>query len=265
MNAVEAWQLGNAEFDRQRYASAVEAYNRCQLGILDYFSMYPDYDLHFTTDTSAARVDELEWSLVSNKQSWSDVWSQIDWWRKLLSLAELGQFDWMPITPGSIIYQLLQGNLAGSDQPPPPTNPIGPVHRKVMMDTHLLLIAAVFVPLARGEVNQLRRQFAAARDDIGRVLRNSIPVPNSVSLQAPVHLTCDFIEVPFARLLLAETMLDQAEAEYKARASVDDEPDAPRRPRSSRASSRSPRTSRRSTLRAIQARARSRSNTCAPR
>jgi hypothetical protein len=226
LSAVEAWQFGNAEFDKQRYASATDAYDRCQNYILGYFSIYPDYNLQFTTSTLEARVDELVWTLVSNSQNWADIWNQITWRRSLLSLRELSQFDWMLITPGNIVYQLLQGNLAGNDQPPPPTNPIGPRHRKILMDTHLVVIAAVLAPLARGEANRLRRQYSTALEDFSRVLRNSVPVPSSIGLQAPALLKCEFIEVPFTRLLLIETIMDEAESQYKSRLSVDDELDA---------------------------------------
>ena len=226
LNAIEAWQLGNAEFSRERYASAVQAHDHCQQAILDYFSIFPDYSLQFTTNTLSERVDELVWHLASDRQTWSDVWTQINWRRQLLSLAELGQFDWTPITGGryaSIVYQLLEANLAGNDQPP--TNAITPQDRKIFVDTHLLVIAAVLVPLARGEANRLRRQYSLAKEDFSRALRNSVPVPNSASLFAPALLRCEFIETPFARLLLIETMLDEAEAQYKARQSVDDESD----------------------------------------
>jgi hypothetical protein len=228
LNAIEAWQIGNAAFARQRYEGAVEAYNSCQRAVLDYVSVFPDYNMPFTTGTLAARVDELVWHLASDKQRWSNVWSQIGWRRQLLSLAELGQFDWSPITPSSTAYLLLKGNLQGSDQPadwPSGSGPLDPAFRNDVLDTRLVIIAAVLVPLARGEANRLRRQYTLARQEFARVLRNAVPVPNAISLFAPAPLRCDFIETPFARLLGIETMLDQAEAQYKARTSVDDEPD----------------------------------------
>ena len=86
-------------------------------------------------------------------------------------------------------------------------------------------MAAVLVPLARGEANRLRRQYTEAREDFTRLLRRSIPIPNETTLSLTVSLLCEFIEVPFTRLLLVETMLDEAEAQYKARQSVDDETD----------------------------------------
>jgi hypothetical protein len=223
LGAIEAWQFGNAEFARERYASAADAYNRCQQAALSYFSIFPDYDFQFTTGTLPARIDELVWRLASDNQTWADLWSEINWRRQLLSLAELSQLDWTPITPGNVVYLLLQANLAGKDQPT--GLQLTPAHRKILMDARLLVIAAVLAPLARGEANRLRRQYEAAREDFSRVLRRSVPIPNDTTLKLTVFLACEFIEVPFARLLLIETILDQAEAQYKARLSVDDEPD----------------------------------------
>jgi hypothetical protein len=223
LGAIEAWQFGNAEFARERYASAVDAYNRCQQAAISYFSIFPDYDLQFTTNTLPARIDELVWRLASDNQGWADVWNEINWRRQLLSLAELSQLDWTPITPRNVVYLLLEANVAGNDQPT--GLQLFPAHRKRLMDARLVAIAAVLVPLARGEANRLRRQYVAAREDFSRVLRRNVPIPNDTTLTLTVMLACEFIEVPFARLLLIETILDQAEAQYKARLSVDDEPD----------------------------------------
>ena len=230
LRAIEAWQQGNANAERQRYDGAVAAYDRCQEAVLDYFATYPSYAFTYTDGPLlSARMDELLRRLMTNQQSWADIGYQITWRRQLLSLAELREFDGRVITAGDpvyrgdIVYQLLFANLTGSDQPPPPTNPIGPKHRKILMDTRLLVIAAVLVPLARAEANRLRRQYAAARTDLSRFLRRSIPLPNT-PLTLSMWLACEFIEIPFARLQLVETMLDQAEAQYKALASVDNEP-----------------------------------------
>jgi hypothetical protein len=232
LGAIEAWQQGNADCERQRYDGAVVAYDRCQQAALDYFAAYPGYAFTYADGPLPKRMDELVRRLASNPQAWADIASQITWRRQLLSLAELSEFDGHvivagdPVYRGDIIYQLLYGNMMGIDQPPPPTNPLGPEHRKMLMDARLLVIAAVLVPLARAEANRLRRQYAAARQDLTTFLRRSLPLPDT-TLTLSVWLACEFIEIPFARLLLVETMLDQAEAQYKARASVDDESDAP--------------------------------------
>lgn len=231
--AIEAWQLANAEFSRQRYDSAAQYYDRCQQCVLDYFSTYPDYDVRFATPGVATRVDELLWWLASDPQRWTDLWAGINWRRQLLSLAELGENDWFdpsappPFRPGEIAYQILAGNLSGSDQPIPATSTITPQVRIGLIDARLVVIAAVLVPLARGEANRMRRQFSAASDDLSSVLRTDIPNPTGgTPATKPIRLACEFIEIPFARLLLIETLLDEAEAEFQARASIDDEPDA---------------------------------------
>src|SRR6266404_7761060 len=172
LNAIEAWQLGNSEFGRQRYASAVQAYDRCQEAVLDYFGVFPDYNLSFTTNTLAARVDELIWRISSDHVAWADVWQLVNMRRQLLSLAEIGQFDWNPIDSTTTAYLLLQGNLKGQEQPDTPfSGTLDPRFRKEVIDSRLLVIAAVLVPLARGEANRLRRQYMEAGGDFTRVLR----------------------------------------------------------------------------------------------
>lgn len=230
--AIEAWQLGNAEFSRQRYDSAAQYYDRCQQCVLDYFSSYPDYDLHYATASVATRVDELLWWLASDPQRWVDLWDGVNWRRQLLSLAELGQSDWFdpsgppPFRPGEIAYQILAGNLAGSDQPIPTTSTITPQVRIGLIDIRLVVIASVLVPLARGEANRMRHQFTGAADDLGRVLRTDIPNPTGgAPATRTIRLACEFIEIPFARLILIETLIDEAEAAFQERASIDDEPD----------------------------------------
>ncbi len=55
LGAIEAWQFGNAEFAKRRYASAVDAYNRCQQAALSYFSIFP-FQIHVLA-TLKTRMD----------------------------------------------------------------------------------------------------------------------------------------------------------------------------------------------------------------
>jgi hypothetical protein len=229
MDAVEAWQLGNAEFAKQRYASAVANYNDCQKATLAYFAIFPDYQdqLSLTAPTLGGRMDDLVVGLASDISFWSDVWTHINFRRQRLTLEELGQIDWASNTRLSDIFLLLEGNLAGKRDPLDPANKLPPNFRKTFMDARLVVIAAVLVPLARAEANRLRRQYAAALDDLNRFQHRELTIPNSdPPRRVPAVLACEFIEYPFARLLAAETLLDQAEAQYKARLTIDDEPDA---------------------------------------
>jgi hypothetical protein len=93
-------------------------------------------------------------------------------------------------------------------------------------------LAFVLAPLARAEANRARRQYDAAVSDI-----QSVVVPRVVRTIAPprgeggpiqqirMRLANEFIEAPFATLLLAETLLEKADAEYKARTAAAPVPD----------------------------------------
>jgi hypothetical protein len=99
------------------------------------------------------------------------------------------------------------------------------------IDAPLVILAFVLIPLARAEANRARRQFDAALQDLRWVLdsivvRRIFPQGGGPNLQVRARLACEFIELPFAKLLLAETMLDKADAEYKARIAAEP-PSAP--------------------------------------
>ena len=229
--AVEAWQVGNAELAKRRYATSAAAYETCQRAVLAYFTWNPVYQVRYTTSTLAHRVDELLWLLAAGRQSWPQLWQHVEWRRQLISLGELADLDWIdpfrppPIRPGGVVYETLRANLLGVD------GPGSPGERISLLDGRMLVLAAVLVPLARGEANRLRRQYAAARRDFERILRRRIPDPRAENRDAPqlsLGLLCERIEVPFARLALIETLLDQAETQFKARTRVDDLPQAER-------------------------------------
>src|SRR5262249_11517483 len=111
-----------------------------------------------------------------------------------------------------------------------------PAVRQGVLDRFALLLGTVFVPLARSEANRMRRYFATALadlrhveapfqlaitgDDGGSTNHPGAP-PIGPIVRRPVWLTCDFIERPFVRLAIAETLFDEAEAEYKSDAPAD--------------------------------------------
>ncbi len=219
LDAMQAWREGNGELRVGRYASAVAAYDRCRLAALRYFAQCPDRDFKFTGTTIDARIDELLWELDHNRARISDLWAALGWRRRLLSLTELAADDWInpfdpsPLRPTDIAWRLLDANLKGLDAPADFAT-LGQ-HRGSVLDARLVVIATILAPLARGEANRQRRQYAAARVDFERVLRTEIRVPGRTSIS--IALPCAFIEIPFARLLLVETLIEQGEAQYKAR------------------------------------------------
>ena len=215
LRAVDEWQFGNEEFNKRRYASAVSAYTACQKATLNYFGKYYAWrDL--TRTTLEGRVSGLVSHLASNQSAWSYLWEAISRRRFMLSLQELGDYDWRAVTSAAV--NLLERNLLGQEDA---NQPSVRALRQRSIDRPLLILATIMAPLARAEANRLRRQYDAAEQDFRRVLS---PYPLRAAGTPPtlrnVWLTCDFIERPFARLTLSETLLDKADAQYKARIHV---------------------------------------------
>ncbi len=219
--AVDNWQLANKEFKARRYASAVSAYTACQQAVLTYFGKYYS-DVDFTglqrRLTLDQRIHRFVVTLAVQEVRWAQMWEAIRQRRFMLSLQELGSFDWGAV-PGSAIT-LLEGNRVGqedSTEPPPGMKTL----RQRSLDRPLVILATVMVPLARAEANRLRRQYDAAERDLRRVLTPyTVQSGNPPPTTRDIWLTCDFIERPFARLLLAETLLDKADVQYKGRMPV---------------------------------------------
>ncbi len=85
--------------------------------------------------------------------------------------------------------------------------------RQESLDYFALILATVFVPLARAEMNRMRRNINAAIDEYERLLT---PYQKSSSGAPLIWLTCDFIERPFILLALGETRMEKAEVQFKA-------------------------------------------------
>src|SRR5262249_38148403 len=85
--------------------------------------------------------------------------------------------------------------------------------RQQSLDYFALILATVFIPLARAEMNRLRRNFNAATEDYERLLT---PYRKPASGSPLIWLTCDFIERPFILLALGEIRMEKAEAQFKA-------------------------------------------------
>lgn len=216
LEAVDHWQFGNEEFNQRRYASAVSAYTACQKAALNYFATYyPWRDLTRRT-TLDERVSALVIHLASNESGWPHLWDAIRRRRFMLSLQELGDYDWGAVTSSAVT--LVERNLANQEDA---NQSNVKALRQRALDRPLLILATIMAPLARAEANRLRRQYDAAERDLRRVLRPyQVRVGGTPPTVRDVWLTCDFIELPFARLILSETLLQKADAQYKARTPV---------------------------------------------
>jgi peptidoglycan hydrolase-like protein with peptidoglycan-binding domain len=218
--ALHYWHKGNSHFTRRRYDAAVSAYDACQDSVIAYFDkFYPDIVIPAgaRTDRLVALITQLHELHINRLAFWDFIQRR----RELLTLAELEEQD--GIVPGDAYDSAINFVWHQMGDPVDSPDPLKDFRQR-NLDAPLVTLAFVLVPLARAEANRARRQFDAALRDLRWVL-DSIVVevigPTSEN-PAPIRrvfarLACEFIELPFAKLLLAETMLDKADAEYKAR------------------------------------------------
>jgi Tc toxin complex TcA C-terminal TcB-binding domain/PKD domain/Putative peptidoglycan binding domain len=223
ITALRQWHEGNVHSAHRRYAAAVAAYDACQESALTYFdNWYPDIELPFGNhnDRLAALIKRL-YELRGNRLVF---WNVIQRRRELLSLDELEKQDHIRPRDSYDSARKFVEYLGNPGSSPDPLQS----HREDLIDVPLVILAFVLAPLARAEANRARRQFDAAILDLRWVL-DSVVVqtihpgfPRPGEPPEPIRyvyarLACEFIELPFAKLLLAETMLDKADTEYKAR------------------------------------------------
>jgi hypothetical protein len=238
LEAIKQWQVGNTESLAQHFDGAKLAYDACQESALDYFKGY--YGLSISQGPLQERVAQLLGLIVGDSSgSFSPLLRNLQWRQSLLSLAELSSNDWG--TPAQILwprqFDPVRVVAANSPAPVPFSLPdgrwdfgLGFIQRFLQesdipqdsqtnirqggLEIPLATIAFVLVPLARGETYRMRRFYQAAITEFRTI---SDPIRPFV---------CHFIERPFARLLEAETLLDQAESQYKSRQPLElvDEP-----------------------------------------
>jgi hypothetical protein len=223
---LKLWQSGIAAFSGRNYAVAQATYDACQNAVCDYFGKY--YMIDLGTGPLGLRLSNLVAHLHQDQVFWGPLWTRIRQRRALLTLQELSALDF-PDPPRELYFEREFNPLpVVGVLPPKPDHGLGFIQkyfrrgefgddpaapgRQNDLEATLMTVAFVFVPLARAEVNRARRQYDAAIADLRFVL-NGVALPSG----DVARIACDFIELPFARLLLAETLLDRADIEYKAR------------------------------------------------
>jgi len=242
LDAIAEWQEGNQNAGRLEYARAIANYGRCQRAVSGYFAVMDGFQF---SGGENRRLIQLIMQLSFEEQDRAAFWARLRRRRGLLSLGELFDHDWKePVQVGGVPFasalQLVRFLQRGEFSDP------SRVPRQGKLEATLVTLACVLVPLARAEVNRLRRQFDAAIRDLRWVLNPFFHEPVTVgdllppggvisglgktfdlpadagrethlSLTRRFRMACEFIEIPFARQLLAQTLLDKADNEYKAR------------------------------------------------
>ena len=208
--ALYYWHIGNEESVAQHFADAEVAYEECQKAVVRYFEKFYTtsalnlrFDIPPNTPTSG-KVAIVVGVLFDARDHLPELWAKLRRRREAITLEELQKPDWSGFSAAAT--QLLTTSVEVDTAE-------DAVVRQKLLDYFALILATVFVPLARAEMNRARRNFNAAIEEYDRLLTAyRKPAPD-----APlVWLTCDFIERPFILLSLGETRMEKAEAQFKA-------------------------------------------------
>jgi PKD repeat protein len=234
VQAMQAWQWGNAEFRAQRYASAANAYADCQQLARYYFSLKRQLRIRSSLDVIARE---------SIRPPFPDdsvyLREPLNSRRLALDIDEIKALDWT--APAALAAEVMSRELNGEQVKSNPNESNDEAERtrlatalEYCWDRPLFLMVSLFAPLARSEANRMRRQFDEAIKDLRRAMAPTVvnfpsqsravtegsPTPTPVNPVRHVNVTSTVIEEPFLRLMLAETLFEQAEAQYRSRAVV---------------------------------------------
>jgi hypothetical protein len=210
VEALTYWQTANVESAAQRFANAEVAYEISQRAVIGYFQKYyTNSPLHFTFNfaTGASTAEKLSVvvnELFDKKDKLPALWAKIRKRREAITLEELQKPDWggWSSAAESRLTQMIEPETVEQS-----------TTRQQSLDYFALILATVFIPLARAEMNRLRRNFNAAIEDYERLLT---PYRKPASGSPFIWLTSDFIERPFILLALGEIRMEKAEAQFKS-------------------------------------------------
>lgn len=233
LEAVRRWQTGLDELRRRQHDSAVFLFNECQQFAINYFDIVREIPATGTDVRSRVSnvLSKFALTLDPNPQPPPEgrgphtLRKMLGFRRATTTLAHLHFLDWTaPVDSAASV-------LEGAALPPPSrlnANAIEVlqhlavagiddklrehfylVHQK--LDYFMIVLMAVFVPLARAELERDRQRYEAAIDELDWVLAN-VASTNA----ADRFIVNEPIELPFIRLLLAECLIEQGDSEYKA-------------------------------------------------
>ena len=210
--AVDYWQIANEESAAQRFANAEVAYDESQKAVVRYFEKFYTMSplglaFNIVPDTPIAeKVSSVVTVLFDAKDRLPALWAKIRRRREAITLEELQKPDWGSFSAAAETLLKASVETDTAEQA---------MVRQQQLDYFALILATVFVPLARAEMNRMRRNINAAIEEYERLLT---PYRKPSSEAPLIWLTCDFIERPFILLALGETRMDKAEVQFKAAA-----------------------------------------------
>ena len=168
--AVDYWQIANEESAGQRFGNAEVAFEESQKAVVRYFEKFYakstvnqtglTFDIATNTPTPE-KVGTVVTVLFDAKERLPKLWAKVRRRREAITLEELQKPDWGDFSAAA---EALLTKSVETDTPEQEAV------RQEQLDYFALILATVFVPSARAEMNRVRRNFNAAIDDYERLL-----------------------------------------------------------------------------------------------
>ena len=214
LEAIDYWHKANEESAAKRFANAEFFYEESQKSIVHYFEKFytrwPVKQVAFNIvpeSPTAEKIRTVVTLLFDAKDSLPALWTKVRRRREAITFEELQGPDWGGFSAAAKALLGVTRIIRDPEFLEQSTN------RQESLDYFALILATVFVPLARAEMNRMRRNFNATIDDYERLLT---PYRKAEPGAPLIWLTCDFIERPFILLALGETRFEKAEVQFKA-------------------------------------------------
>jgi hypothetical protein len=216
LSAINAWQTGNRHAVNRELSAAMQNYQDCQSLAAEYFG-------HIANPSQGA-AQLLQKVLQDFEATQTDdqapaLWSALRWRRILLSLKELEDWDRSRVIGTDGAFAAADAFVANMLSEPgqdvngtPFPSVSAQTNHGSRLDYLMIVMSTIWVPLAIGELNAQMRQFDAAVDGLAAF----VSAETSSNVQTQFGYLCEFIEIPFVRLVSADALLDKADAQYKA-------------------------------------------------
>lgn len=207
LEMIDYWHKAAGQANAKQFSNAVFFFEESQKAAVRYFENF--YGLTTVPQTSTAeKLGGVVMQLFDRKDELSTLWVKMRRRREAITLEDLQRFDWGGFS--AVARRLFKiGRIINGPGDTPEELRI----RQQSLDYFALILATIFIPLARAEMNRQRRNFDAAIEDYERLLK---PYRTAETTAPLVWLTCDFIERPFVLLALGETLMEKAEVQFKA-------------------------------------------------
>ncbi len=220
IDAWNAWNQGNADMEHRRYASAEANYLRCRETALRFFADFEPNKYSVPTNPEGIYSELVKVARAMIQPARQKIHLHFRHRYQTVTLPELFFQDWKRPLSSPAGFQFYDGSLqflesfsfafgetvAGS---------YASAQAKFFEKAYapLLALALVHTSLALAESRRTRRRFDDALQECRQLLDR----------HEELKLLSQFIEVPFIKILMGQTLLERGDAEYKARTRIQPE------------------------------------------